>query len=165
MAESHLVAVVFDDEYLADEARVALRRMQGEGLLQLEESAVAVRGLDGKIRLDQDSDATAQRKNQGHWLGILAAVVTGVQPLILVGTAAGAVIGKLTDHGITNHIMNQIGESLTPGTSALFILGRSTGGRDPIIARLHAFGGRIAYTSFSAEAERELAEAYKNASA
>jgi uncharacterized membrane protein len=123
MDESHLVIVAYDDEYKADEFRVALRRMQGEGLLQVDESAVSVRGLDGKIRLSQELDLTAERKNQGHWLGILAAVVTGVQPLILAGTAAGAVIGKLTDHGITTNIMKEIGQSLTPRTSALFILG------------------------------------------
>jgi uncharacterized membrane protein len=125
MDESHLVVVAYDDEYKADEVRVALRRMQGEGLLQVDESAVSIRGLDGKIRLSQELDLTAERKNQGHWLGILAAVVTGVQPLILAGTAAGAVIGKLTDHGITTNIMKEIGQSLTPGTSALFILGRA----------------------------------------
>jgi uncharacterized membrane protein len=164
MTESHLVAVVFDDEYKADEARVALRRMQGEGLGLLDETAVVVQGLDGKVALNQDLDPVAKRKNQGHWLGILAALATGVQPLILAGTAAGAVVGKLTDHGISTRIMKDIGESLRPGTSALFILGRRTGGRDRIIERLRPFGGKIAHTSFSAEAERELVEAYEGGS-
>jgi uncharacterized membrane protein len=38
-----LVAFVFDDPYKADEARAALLRMEGEGLLTIDESAVLSR--------------------------------------------------------------------------------------------------------------------------
>jgi uncharacterized membrane protein len=120
-----------------------------------------VQGLDDKSALNQDLDSVAKRRNQGHWLGILAALVTEVQPLILAGTAAGAVVGRLTDHGISTRIMKDIGEALTAGTSARFILGRHTGDRDRIVERLRRFGGKIAHTSFSAESERELVEAFE----
>src|ERR687898_936675 len=99
-----LVAVAFDDEYKADEARLVLRRAQGDGLIELVETAAVVKARDGKLRLDQDSDHVATRKNQGHWLGILAATVTGLQPVILASTAVGAVVGKLTDKGIGEQI-------------------------------------------------------------
>jgi uncharacterized membrane protein len=40
---SRLLALVFDDEYDADEAKAALHRMGGEGLLSIDESAVVVK--------------------------------------------------------------------------------------------------------------------------
>jgi uncharacterized membrane protein len=158
-AASHLVVVAFDDEYKADEARLALRRMHGEALVQLEETSVVVVGLDGKKRLDQEVDLVNKRKMQGHWLGILAAAVVEVPPLILVGTVAGAVIGKLTDHGVTNAITNQIGKSLRPGTSALFVYGHRLADRETIVERLRPLGGKLAHTTLNSDAERELAEA------
>ena len=62
----HLVAAAFDDEYKADEARLVLRRAQGEGLVELVETAVVVRGRDGKLRLNQDVDLEAKRKIALH---------------------------------------------------------------------------------------------------
>jgi uncharacterized membrane protein len=39
---SKLIALAFDDPYKADEARAALHRMEGEGLLEMDETAVIV---------------------------------------------------------------------------------------------------------------------------
>src|SRR4030095_1376573 len=45
---SKLVAVVFDDPYKAEEARAALHRMGGEGLLEIDETALIVKYADGQ---------------------------------------------------------------------------------------------------------------------
>lgn len=156
---SHLIAIVFDDEYKADEARVALRRMQGEGLIDIDESATVVCRIDTKVRLSQDVDLVANRKNIGHWIGIAAAMATGVQPMILLGTATGAIIGRLTDHGITDRVLKQIGQSLVPGTSALLLLVRQTFHRDQVIERLRPYNGTIVQTTLPAEAEAALQSA------
>lgn len=44
----------------------------------------------------QDIDLEGRRRMMGHWLGISAALVTGSQPLIFVGSAVGEMIGRLT---------------------------------------------------------------------
>jgi uncharacterized membrane protein len=44
-----LVALIFDDPYKADEARAALNRMAGEGLLEIDETAVIVKKDDDKL--------------------------------------------------------------------------------------------------------------------
>jgi uncharacterized membrane protein len=162
--ESYLVAIVYDDEYKADEARLILRRAQGEGLIELVETAVIVKSREGKPRLYQDVDLVATRKNQGHWIGVVAAVVTETQPLVLAGTVAGALIGRLTDTGITTGDMKTIGEQLIPGTSALFVLAKRTEHRDAILRRLGPLGGKIAQTTLSAASEDALARALEQAS-
>src|SRR4051812_10371373 len=98
---SQLVALVFEDMYSADEARAALRRMAGEGLLDLEEAALIEVDAAGKTRVRQDVDTIAQRQQLGHMVGLVAAAVTGTMPLIFASTMAGRLIGHLTDDGIT----------------------------------------------------------------
>jgi uncharacterized membrane protein len=162
---NHLVAISFDDEYKADEARVALRRMQGDGLIDIAETATVVMSLDGKLRLSQDTDLTSQRRTQGHWIGIAAALATGTMPFILAGTVAGTVIGKLADHGITDSVMKKIGQTLAPCTSALFVLVREAAHPETVVKRLRPLGGKVAYTTLTPEAEKELSEAFEGATA
>jgi uncharacterized membrane protein len=155
---SNLYALAFDDEYKADEARALFKRMAGEGLLVLDQTAVVVVGLDGKAKITQDVDVTSNRRMQGHWLGIVAAAVTGVTPLILVGTIAGQVVGHLTDHGITKQEMKPIAEALMPGTSALFGLGRveKDENRERIVERVRHFGPKIVHTTVSPELKAKI---------
>ncbi len=156
----NLFALAFDDEYKADEARALFKRMAGEGLLVLEETAVIVMGIDGKPTITQDADVTKSRRMQGHWLGIVAAAATGVLPLIMVGTVAGEVVGRMTDHGLTARQMKPIADSLTPGTSALFGLGKSNSDvyREKIIERIRHFNAKIVQTSVSPVLRMQIEE-------
>src|SRR6185436_17596275 len=118
-----LYAVAFDDEFKSDEARALFKRMAGEGLLVIEETAVVIMSIDGKPTITQDADVTKSRRIEGHWLGILAAAMTGVLPLIMVGTVGGEIVGRMTDHGLTEGVMKPIADAMQPCTSALFGLG------------------------------------------
>ena len=148
---NNLYALAFDDQYKADEARTLFRRMAGEGLLVLDQTAVVVVGLDGKATVTQDVDVTSSRRMQGHWVGIVAAAVTGVTPLIMAGTIAGQLVGRLTDHGITTQTMKPIVDALAPETSALFVIGfaRHDSDRATIVGRLRHLDPRIVETSVS----------------
>jgi uncharacterized membrane protein len=125
--------------------------MAGEGLLVLDQTAIAIVGLDGKATITQDVDVTGTRRTQGHWVGIVAAAITGVTPLIMAGTVAGQVVGRLTDQGITKQKMQPIVDALTPETSALFVLGyvRHDQDRATIVERLRPLNPRIVETSVS----------------
>jgi uncharacterized membrane protein len=156
--ESHLFALAFDDEYKADEARALMKRLGGEGLIVLDQTAVVIVGLDGKVEITQDVDVTTSRRMEGHWLGIAAAAITGTMPLILAGTIAGEVIGRLSDHGITKKVMKPIADPLTPGTSALFVLARAESDekRARTVDRLRQFNPKIVQTTVSPELKAHL---------
>jgi uncharacterized membrane protein len=159
---SKLIALAFDDPYKADEAHAALNRMEGEGLLESDETAVIVRALDGKVRLSQDVDEVAKDKQLGHIVGLVAAAVTGTMPLILAGTVGGALIGKLTDHGITNSFVQRVRDELQPGTSALVILARSDPQRRlKVIERLRQFKPKVMDSDLPLELEQELEHAFQ----
>lgn len=152
-----LIALVFDDPYKAEEARAALHRMEGEGLLEMDETAVIVRKADDKVRVSQDVNVVAKDRQVGHVLGLVTAAITGTLPFILGGTIAGSLIGKLTDHGITNKFLKEVGKELQPGTSALVLLARSDPDRRKrIVERLSVFGPKVLDSDLPAELEKEL---------
>src|SRR5262245_7423058 len=130
---SRLVAISFEDMYSADEACAAVRRMAGEGLLELGETAVIQVDREGKKRVRQDVDIVHQRQHIGHIAGIVAAAVTGTLPFIFVGTLAGRLIGSVTDHGITDRFVRDLQKKLQPGSSALILYGASDDLRRPEI--------------------------------
>lgn len=67
-----------------------------------------------------------------------------------LGAGAGALSGAMTDVGINDDFMKEIGQTLLPGGSAVFILSRKMTA-DKVIERLGAFRskGRILQSSLS----------------
>jgi uncharacterized membrane protein len=161
---NRLVALVFDDCYKADEARAALRRMVGEGLLQIGETALIEKHPDGRIRVSQDTDTVEGDKRIGHIAGLVTAAVTGIMPLILVGTIGGKLIGKLRDNGITDAFLKDLQEKVQPNTSTLVLFGRSNPeGRKEIVRRLATFKPAVLESDLPPEVEHAMAETLRKA--
>jgi uncharacterized membrane protein len=78
-----------------------------------------------------------------------------------VGAASGAVGGAITDIGVDDEFMKQLGETLTPGTSALFVLVKKAT-PDKVLAEVAPYGGRILQTSLSKAEEDQLREVLAN---
>src|SRR6476659_1370631 len=119
---SNLVVLVFDSEDEAAKVRDALRRQERGGRRNLEDTAVVVRGTDGKVRThNQVSDTTKVSATVGGFLGLLVAVFCPFAG-IAMGIAGGALLGRLLDRGVDGAFVKEVGEALKPGTSALFVL-------------------------------------------
>jgi uncharacterized membrane protein len=99
--------------------------MGGEGLLEIDETAVIVKKPDGKIRVSQDRDIVENSQHVGHIAGLVTAALTGTLPFILVGTIDGELNGKLLDHDITNKFLKTLQKELQPNTSVLVLFARS----------------------------------------
>jgi hypothetical protein len=56
---SHLIALVFDDQFKGEEARAALHRMASEGLLEMNDTVFA-RKPDGKTSVSQEDNVMAR---------------------------------------------------------------------------------------------------------
>jgi hypothetical protein len=79
--------------------------MGGEGLLEIDKTAVIVKKLNGKVGVSQETDIVENSQHVGHIAGLVTAALTGTLPFILAGTIAGELIGKLLDHDITNKFL------------------------------------------------------------
>jgi uncharacterized membrane protein len=153
-----LIAVTFNDETTAFELRAELAKLQKEYLIDMDDIVVVTRDDKGKVKLHQAVNLTAAGAVGGSFWGLLIGMLF-LNPLLgmAVGASAGALSGKLTDIGIDDKFMKELGENLPNGGSALFTLvKRST--PDKVLERLEPFRGKgkVMRTSLSKESEDEL---------
>lgn len=158
---SELIAIAFDDEATGFEMRTELVKMQKEYLIELEDAVVVTRPTADDIQLHQATNLTAAGAIGGGFWGTLVGLVF-LNPLIgaAVGAASGALAGRFSDVGINDDFMREVGNSLQPGGSAVFVLVRKMTA-DKVLARLEGFGkrGRVLQTSLSDEVEEQLRQA------
>jgi uncharacterized membrane protein len=153
---SNLVAIAFQDEFKAFELRLELMKMQKEYLIELEDAVVVTLDEKGKPKLDQAVNLTAAGAVGGSFWGLLIGALF-LNPLLgmAVGAGAGAISGKLSDIGIDDNFIKDLGKTLKPGCSALFVLVRKST-PDKVMERLHGFGGTLLKTSLTKDREEEL---------
>ena len=155
--KNRLIALIFDDPYKADEARAVMNRMGGEGLLEIDETTVIIKKADGKVRMSQDFNVVGKNQKIGHIIGLVAAAVTGSPPFIMAGNLSAPLLGRVTDHVITNKFVKRVSQELQPGTSALILLTRSgLDRRMMVVERLRVFAPKILESDLPQELEQEL---------
>ena len=153
---SDLVVIGFADEHTAFEMRAELVKLQKEYLIDMEDVVVVTKDDKGKVKLHQATNLTAAGAVGGGFWGMLIGMIF-LNPLVgaAVGAGAGALSGKLGDIGINDKFMKDLGETITQGSSALFVLVRKAT-PDKVLERLKDFKGTILKTSLTADREEEL---------
>ena len=153
---SDLVVVGFDDEHTAFEMRAALAKLQKEYLIRMEDVVVVTKDEKGKVKLHQAVNLTAAGAVGGTFWGMLLGMIF-LNPLLgaAVGAGAGAIGGMLSDIGVDDKFMKELGETFKPGTSALFVLVRKVT-PDKVLEKLKHFKGRVLKTSLTKDKEEEL---------
>jgi uncharacterized membrane protein len=159
---SELIAIAYDDEFKAEEVRLTLAKLQKEHLIELEDAAVVVKNDEGKVKLKQAINLTATGAASGSFWGLLIGTLF-FAPLVgaAVGAASGALSGALNDIGVDDNFMRELGETLTPGTSALFVLIIKVT-PDKVLEEIAPFGGKVLRTSLSKDDEIQLQEVLNN---
>ena len=119
----------------------------------------------GKIKLHQTVNLTAAGATSGGFWGMLIGLLF-LNPLLglAVGASAGAASGALGDLGINDQFMKDLAATLTPNSSALFVLVRKST-PDKVLEEVKGTGGTILKTSLSHEDETRLQAALSAAKA
>ena len=155
---SELIVISFSDEFKADEVLLDLRRLELDYLIDLEDAAIVVRNQDGKVRVKQTQELVASGALTGGFWGLFIGLMF-FQPLLgILGAAVGALSGALTDIGIDDNFIRELGKTIEPGTSAIFILVRKST-PDKVLEDLSKFEGKVLQTSLSHDDEEKLQEA------
>jgi uncharacterized membrane protein len=162
---SKIVALVFDDPYKADEVRAALLRMEGEGLLDIAETAVLSKKDAKNIRITQDANPVQTGKNIGRLVGSIAGMVLPIPFVLpLLGPQAGSFLANLTDKGIKNKFVKELQKELQPGTSILILLASAERpGRAAVVERVKQWNPRILQSELLPEVLREIEAALGDA--
>ena len=155
---SELIIVAFPDEATAFEARAELVQMQKEYLIEMEDVVIVTRSETGEVTLHQAMNLTAGGAVGGSIWGALVGLLF-LNPIIgaAVGAGAGALAGRLSDIGINDDFLRNVGQSLDKGGAAVGVLLRKMTA-DKVMDRMATFRakGRIVQTSLSHEAEERL---------
>jgi uncharacterized membrane protein len=167
---SDLIVVAFPGEDTADQVLNKLQAWQKEHLIDLEDACVVVRDRNGKIHVKQAVNLMGvEAATGGAWGGLWGSLVglLFLNPLLgfvtgaAMGAGVGALAGALSDYGIDDDFIQSLGETLEPGTSALFVLVRRAT-LDKVLPELRPFGGKVLHTSLSKEQEARLRQALED---
>jgi uncharacterized membrane protein len=156
---STLVAIAYPDAATADRVRQELIQATKEHLVQLEDAVVVECEPGGKIKLHQAASATGVGALGGAaWGGLIGLLFLAPLFGMAIGAASGALAGKMTDTGVNDQFMKDLGAKLQPGAAALIALG-STEARDKLLERIQPYGGDVIQTSLDSEDEERLRSA------
>ncbi|MGN0932642.1 DUF1269 domain-containing protein [Falsigemmobacter intermedius] len=164
---SEFIVIGFDTVTEADETLSRLRRLQREYLIDLEDAVIATRSAEGAVDLKQSVNLVGMGAASSGVSGAMFGTLIGLlflNPLAgmaiggAIGAGTGALAGSLADYGINDDLIREIAETLTPGTSALFLLVRKAQ-PEKVMAEFQDTKGRIIRSSLSPEDEEKLRSA------
>ncbi|MEB3168583.1 MAG: DUF1269 domain-containing protein [Synechococcaceae cyanobacterium] len=163
---STLVVVGFPTVKEAEEVRTELVAVQREQLISLEDAVVVERDAENRVHLRQALNLTAAGAIGGGFWGTLVGLLF-LNPLLgaAVGVGIGAASGSLSDIGIDDSFLRELGETLPSGSAALCVLLRDAA-PDRVIERLrsHAPHARLLRTNLSHTDEENLRQLLEKAS-
>ena len=152
----------YPDRATAEKVRGELARLTREHVIEISDAVVATREPNGKVKLHQTvNPAGAGAAGGALWGGLIGLIF--LAPLLgaAIGGAVGAASGAVTDLGIEDNFMKELGNHLPPGGAAVILLVRKIT-PDKVLAEVAPFGGYVLKTSLSTEAEGQLNEALRS---
>ena len=154
---SNLVAIGYDDLATAEQVVANIAKAQKAHEIELDDLVIVERRGDGKVKLHQPSMAGAGAAGGALWGGLIGLIF--LMPLfgMAIGAASGAAAGALTDAGVDDKFMKELGSQLTPGSAAVIALVR-TMTTDKVLEGIQ-IPGHVIQTSLDNEAEARLSEA------
>jgi uncharacterized membrane protein len=157
---SELIVFAFKDEKGAAEMSAAIQDLQKQQLITLSDAATVIRKEDGKVKVKQANNLVGAGALGGAFWGMLIGLLFLAPWLgLAVGAVTGALAGKFTDYGIDDKFIKDVGETVEPGHSALFLL-IADWTEDKVLDELKKYDPTVLRTSLSKEDEAKLRAAF-----
>ena len=154
-----VIVAAYKEEKAAFEAYEYLRDSRTVAKLFYQVAAMVWRAEDGRLHIKEPDDkSTGVGVGVGAVLGGMLGTLAGPAGIVL-GASAGAAIGGLAasgDSGIPDERLQEIGETLTPGTSALVVLLHESDVEETRQALVEQ-GGEVMVTSLDVDLAEQLA--------
>lgn len=159
---AQLIVLGVPDRDTAEEALDIAGDLNRQELLQLADAAYAYKDAKGRPRIHQTINTTGVGAAGGALWGTLIGLLF-LDPLLgpAVGAATGAVAGRLTDIGIDDDMIKEIGSHLEEGHCAVFLLAHINTA-DRVVDAFKPLHPTVIRTSLSKDSERELVDALRS---
>jgi uncharacterized membrane protein len=157
---SNLVVLAFKDEGGAAAFTSEVERMQKMNILKLDDAATVTRNAEGKVKVKQANSLVGAGAFGGAFWGMLIGLLFWMPWLgLAVGAVSGALAAKFTDIGIDDDFIKSVGDEISPGTSAIFLMVADST-PDRVLDEMRGRSDiRVLSTSLSKDAEDRLREA------
>lgn len=153
---SDLIVLAFKDETGAGQMLDKLADLQKMQIIALDDAAVVVRRPDGKVKVKQAQSLVGAGALGGAFWGMLIGLLFWAPWLgLAIGVASGAIAGHFSDIGIDDKFIKQVGNTIEPGHSALFLMVASST-PDKLEEELKGIGATVLQTSLSKDDEAKL---------
>lgn len=157
---SELIVLAFKTEAGAQEMSGSVKHLQKAQLIKLTDAATVVRRPDGKVKVKQATNLVGVGALGGAFWGMFIGLMFFMPWLgLAVGAVTGAISGKLTDYGIDDDFIQEVGEQVEPGGSALFLL-VDEWTEDKVLDELGKYNAQVIRTSLSKDDEEKLKAAF-----
>ncbi len=158
---SDLVAVAYPDLQTAHHVVSNLGDAQKAHLLELDDLVIVEHRNDGKIKLHQPSLAGVGAAGGALWGGLIGLIF--LMPLVgmAIGAASGAAAGAMSDSGVDDKFMKEMGTKLQPGGAAVIVLIRNVSA-EKVLAEVK-IPGEVIQTSLGEDGEQALRDALARA--
>jgi uncharacterized membrane protein len=168
-----LAVVEFKHRCDADAMLFALQELEKQALIEVEDSALFVKGKSGEIDVEHSRDFFAQLPTSGAlYFGFLGAVIgwilsgaffggalLGLQFGLVAGFAFGTLAGWLSNTGVPDSLIKKMRAEIEPGNVALFLSVSGSLTSEKVLEVLKRFGGHLRHTSLAPDEEALLKEA------
>jgi uncharacterized membrane protein len=158
---ANLVAIAYDDLDQAKQVMSTVGDLVKEHSLTLEDAVIVEHQPGGKMKLHQPSLAGVGAASGALWGGLIGLIF--LMPLfgMAIGAATGGAAGAMSDYGVDDNFMKELGTKLPEGGAAVFVLVREST-RDKVVPEIAKYGGHVIQSSLSNEQETALQEALDN---
>ena len=152
---ANLVAIAYDDLDTAKEMTGELGKLAKEHSLELQDVVIVEHRDGGKVKLHQPSAVAGGALGGALWGGLIGMIFFVPLFGMAMGGAMGAAGGAMSDYGIDNNFMKELGDKLPEGGAAVFVLVQQATA-DKVVPAISKFGGHVIQSSLSDEQEAAL---------
>ena len=157
---SDLIVLSFDNEASAFQMRDKLVNMQKQQVISLADAAIVIRDKNGKPKVKQLHSLVGAGALGGAFWGMLIGLLFFAPWMgMAIGALSGALGGKLSDIGVDDNFIKEVGATIEPGHAALFLLVTKVTA-DKVLPELSDYNAKVLQTSLSNEDEAKLREAF-----
>src|SRR4051795_1318205 len=122
---SNLIAIAYPDLTTAQNVANELGALSKEQSIVLDDIVVIEKRPEGKIKLHQAmSTAGTGAAGGALWGGLIGLIFLAPLLGMAIGAAAGGAAGKLTDVGVNDDFLKNLGAQLQSGGAAVVVLVR-----------------------------------------
>jgi uncharacterized membrane protein len=154
---SDLVAIAYPDVATARQVTSNLGQAQKAHLIELDDVAIVEHRQDGKIKLHQPSLTGVGAASGALWGGLIGLLFLVPFLGMAIGAASGAAAGAMSDAGVDDKFMKNLGARLEPGAAAVIALVREAN-MEKVLANVK-IQGEVIQTSLSEDTEQALKDA------